>query len=62
MRIKFVSEELRYGRDELTVYAPGYDEHIATLFESLESFGTMTPDLVAMRGHWYFMQALLLTE
>lgn len=62
VKIKFVSEELRYEQDELTVYAPGYDEHTATLFESLELFGTTTPDLAAMRGRWYLMQALLLIE
>lgn len=62
MKIKFVSEELRYEQDELTVYAPGYDEHTATLFESLELFGTTTPDLAAMRGRWYLMQALLLID
>lgn len=62
VKIKFVSEDLRYEQDELTVYAPGYDEHTATLFESLELFGTTTPDLAAMRGRWYLMQALLLIE
>ena len=62
VKIKYVSEELRYEQDELTVYAPGYDAHTATLFESLELFGTTTPDLAAMRGRWYLMQALLLIE
>lgn len=62
LTIQFINEEKNYEQDTLNVYAPGYNQANATLFESIELFGSPNPDQAAVRGHWYLMEALLLTE
>jgi hypothetical protein len=58
-RIRFVNELKNYEQDELTVYADGYNESNATIFEGIEVTGITHPDQLWKHGRFQYAQALL---
>lgn len=39
LHVNFVNRDIGYVKDEVTVYADGYDQNNATIFETLDTFG-----------------------
>ncbi|WP_285906773.1 TipJ family phage tail tip protein [Pseudodesulfovibrio pelocollis] len=62
LRCRFINEQAGYQPDELYVYADGYDESTATLFEDLDVWGLNHPDQVWLKGRFHFADAILRPE
>lgn len=62
LRIEFRNPEAGYETDERIVYADGYDESNASLFERLQFESCTNPDLAYWYGRRYFATALLQPE
>lgn len=62
LRIEFRNAEKGYETDERIVYADGYNEENATLFERIEFASCTNADLAYWYGRRYFTTALLQPE
>ena len=62
LRIEFRNAEKGYETDERIVYADGYNEENATLFERIEFASCTNADLAYWYGRRYFATALLQPE
>lgn len=62
LRIEFRNKDKGYETDERIVYADGYDENNATLYERLEFSSCTNADLAYWYGRRYFATALLQPE
>jgi len=61
LRIPFTNADEDYQDDELTVYAPGYDENNATEFQEISTPGQTDPSRVYESGDYYLTSARLLS-
>lgn len=61
-RVTFNNEEAEYQADEIIVYADGYDESNADLFEGIEFPGVTDPKQIIRLGRQYYADALLCRE
>lgn len=62
LRVEFRNKEVGYETDERIVYADGYDESNATLYERIEFTSCTNADLAYWYGRRYFATALLQPE
>lgn len=62
LRVEFRNEEVGYETDERIVYADGYNESNATLYERLQFPSCIHSDLAYWYGRRYFATALLQPE
>lgn len=62
LRIEFRNKNVGYETDERIVYADGYDENNAELYERLQFASCTNPDLAYWYGRRYFATALLQPE
>lgn len=62
LRIEFRNENVGYETDERIVFADGYDENNATLYERLQFTSCTNSDLAYWYGRRYFATALLQPE
>lgn len=62
LRIEFRNEDKGFETDERIVYADGYDENTATLYERLQFSSCTDADLAYWYGRRYFATALLQPE
>lgn len=62
LRIEFRNEDTGYETDERIVYADGYDENNAELYERLQFTSCTNADLAYWYGRRYFATALLQPE
>lgn len=62
LRVEFRNQEVGYETDERIVYADGYDESNATLYERLQFASCTDAELAYWYGRRYFATALLQPE
>lgn len=61
-RVQFNNEQKDYQQDEITVYADGYNESTATLFEGLTLTGVTNPNIVYTQARFHLAQLILRPE
>lgn len=61
-RVTFNNQEAEYQADEIIVYADGYDESNANLFEGIEFSGVTDPAQIIKLGRQLYADALLCRE
>lgn len=62
LRVRFINPDLGWEEDERTVYDDGYDEHTATVFETLETRGLTSASQAWMLGRRHLAQLRLRPE
>ncbi|MCM1497275.1 MAG: phage tail protein [Clostridium sp.] len=61
-KVKYIEPERDWSEQEVIVYVPGYDEHTATDFESIDTYGCTSRELAFRWGKFMLGQCILRPE